>query len=683
MSFHVDHERTDWAAARAMCKGVPCRICGRTNDGCVTHEDGGTLCFHEASPRLTNAGYYHPPAGGDDGGWRERLAAMPPRVQRPAIDLDACDRAYRAILAACPLSDAQREAMLARGMTDDQILAEGYGTLAPGGRDELGRIAAEAAGDAVQHVPGLQRRDGVIELCAASGMLIPVRDVSGRVVGLRVRLEHVSPGDSRYRWVSSPTDETFAKVDGHTCHVALPPGWVPGDDVRRVIVTEGEIKAAITAWRMRIPVIAVPGVGNTGHVLEVVSLLTGGASTAVAVAYDADAETNAFVMAHREQLCQILAAAGHRVELWQWSIAGGKGLDDLIVNGLLPFPSAWRPPDGPPDGAGRMTVHPGEDPPAVDRLRQERDALNEHSKNLMRIARNKRNLGGDVAPIVAQMLYTEVRKWVIDKPSPDGRYRIIPGVLIGGTFNERGSRSEAVVSPGTFRNTMTKWEAAGLVPITRETEYIRKPGTKELIPRDVWVVDLGEENDLAALVEPLCTGNVYEAAGVERPRRGGARSCEGCGGTVFRRTVETVCVGCGLHAHEPKVKQFDVADELHGANLAPIERNREGVSSLHGANLASWEVEDDADELHGANLDGWETVAPRPAEPESLRMARAKAVLRQLQRSGHAPRLGMAGQLIVNEAESPMGDRLAGEVADYRAEIELWLLLDTAERLPA
>jgi len=587
-----------------------------------------------------------------------------PVPTRPAVDVDACDRAYRAILAACPLSTAHREAMLARGMTATEIEADGYGTLPRGGREDLGALAAAAAGEAAAgRVPGLVPNDrGRIIVVGSAGMLVPVRDVVGRVVGLRIRVDFNTK--NKYRWLSSSENDNVASISGNQpCHVALPAGWVPGE-TRRVIVTEGEIKAAITARKLRLPVVSLPGISCQGAVAQTIASVVGDQSISVSVAFDQekDETKQRTTDAMRDRLCQKLIEAGYRVDVLLWSNHDEqtKGIDDLLCRGLLPMPVAYRPPE--------TEIEVG---PVVDQLRQERDAARQHAHRLGRMARNK-NLGSDLAPTVAQILYTEVYAKAATNPTVDGKYRVIPSEVLAGERRENGDTVGGVVSPGTFRKNVVGWIEAGLVPVTIEKELVtRKNATRgpKVIERDVYVVDLGETNDIAALADPLCFGDMYAATGTERPRRGGIRTCQHCNGTKFRRTVELVCVDCGtMHS-----RSETIIEDIPSQTLRALGRDPEEVSRN----------EEDADDQAGDTLANFACMVPpatssRPPEPEALRVQRARSILAALRREGHNPRLGMADQLVVDETVRPMTDHLAGEVADYRGEIELWLLADLA-----
>lgn len=358
-------------------RATPCVICGYP-DWCARFPDGGVLCQRvESETPCNGGGWLWWPHGRPS----ERSAApLPspvrtPAPPRPTADPDTCDRAYRALLAAASLEDGHRANLTDRGMSGNEIDAGMYRTLPP--ETDRGELVAAAASaidvDLVGSVPGFVRRaDGGVRLTGEPGLLIPVVDAGDRVIGLRVRVDGETDS-GKYRWVSTSTGGAIS-VDGHTCHVCYPGGWFGwrgwGSRSPLVVVTEGEIKAAIASRRLAVPVVSVPGVGNTGHVCETVAEIvavdcgeTDRGQVTVAIAYDADAGSNPHVDANERRLARELQDAGYRVVRWDWSLTDAKGLDELLVAGLLPTPALY-----PVDRVAVATVD-------ADRLQRRIEAL--------------------------------------------------------------------------------------------------------------------------------------------------------------------------------------------------------------------------------------------------------------------------------------------------------------------
>jgi hypothetical protein len=312
-------------------------VCGDTTSYCLTFVDGATICGHTPNDHPAGLGFMHWPQGRPVD-WREHLARIPPPPPRRVVDATLADRAYRALLARCPLSAKHRADLRARGLTDDQIVRHGYGT---GPADAASRhavaaaVAAELGHDLAGAVPGFIRDTAGRRtlVCGDADLLIPVRDVPGRVAGIRPRPD--DPGEGgKYRWLSAGDDGPRSiGQDGHTLHVAQP--------VRRrtdhVLIVEGEIKANIAADAFGCIVLAVPGVGNTNQVLATLADLL---ATNVAIAYDKDTKPQTIenVAAAETRLAHLLIDAGHPVAQWTWGAEEAKGIDDLLAAGLWPFP---------------------------------------------------------------------------------------------------------------------------------------------------------------------------------------------------------------------------------------------------------------------------------------------------------------------------------------------------------
>lgn len=308
----------------------PCPVCGKP-EGCITFRDGMTLCFRIESPHRTDTGWYaHWPEGNETraADWRDRLPPTPPA---PPIDHVLCDRAYRSLLRLCPLSAEHRTQLHVRGMDDGEIGRRGYGSLPRDGRDELAAaIVAECGEAVVGGVPGFWIRFGAPTFAGEPGLLVPVRDLDGRVVRLQVRVDDpAKQADGKYRWASS-LDHDGGIGSGAPLHIAMPATpTTPG----RVGVTEGFIKGDIAADRLGIPVVCVAGVGNTTGVAEAVRAL--GATEVVAL-FDMDRTTNGHVARGEQRQVDRLVDAGLPVFRGSWP-AAHKGIDDALTAGVLPM----------------------------------------------------------------------------------------------------------------------------------------------------------------------------------------------------------------------------------------------------------------------------------------------------------------------------------------------------------
>jgi Domain of unknown function (DUF3854) len=541
---------------------LPCPVCDRTH-GCLLYPDGGVQCHHVESDRLTNGGWYHAPRVGANQPRPEPARAPRPAPRRDA-DPDTCDRAYRALLVAAGLSQTHRANLRDRGMSDAVIDDGLYATLPAD--DARGALVAAAAavvsGSLVGSVPGFVRHRGQVRLVGVPGLLVPVQDMDGRVVGLRVRPDERGDG-GKYRWISDTSaDPNAVGIDGHTIHVAYPLSW--SGAARYLPVVEGELKARISAERFGVPVLSVPGVANTRNVAATLAALGErfGGLPQVPIAYDADAETNPQVAAHEMRLAGELVAAGFRVVKWTWSASDGKGLDNLLAAGLLPLPTLYDAPGATP-GDDRSTRAQDAETAAQVRQLQRRVSVQ------VQVVANSRALGGDVGGKVALLLVGELAHQHTEQPAADGFYPVT-GSRLADAYG-----GAARMSPATARSYVSKFADAGLLEVQERREFTRNAKGETVPVKRSYVKYNGDAN---AMLETFAHGSVY-ADGEERPQRGGSGPsrprrlpvwCPSCGGENV-----AVCMSCGT------VTPAEPVAEPDRSNLATVVTSPQERSTTH------------------------------------------------------------------------------------------------------
>jgi hypothetical protein len=184
--------------------------------------------------------------------------------------------------------------------------------------------------DLLLSVPGLQlrsRQNGqYLSFGGPAGLLVPVRDLAGRVVALKVRRDAKDNGP-KYLYISSTA--SGGPGPGAPVHVPLYVGKRgPLDTVR---VTEGELKADVATHLSGILTISVPGVSAWRGAIPVLAELAPGV---VHLAFDADAATNPLVARATEATAEAVALEGYDVLLESWDSLLAKGVDDVLAAGL-------------------------------------------------------------------------------------------------------------------------------------------------------------------------------------------------------------------------------------------------------------------------------------------------------------------------------------------------------------
>lgn len=115
------------------------------------------------------------------------------------------------------------------------------------------------------------------------------------------------------------------------------------DDTYACYITEGEKKSIIGNHILNAPFIDIPGVNTYSKLLEYdcfnkrpVDYLMELGTQLIVIAYDADKSLNAKVLDCEKNTVKILKELGFSLAVANWNIAQGKGLDDLLINGIKP-----------------------------------------------------------------------------------------------------------------------------------------------------------------------------------------------------------------------------------------------------------------------------------------------------------------------------------------------------------
>lgn len=223
---------------------------------------------------------------------------------------------YAALIDRLGLSRRHREELKRRGLGDGAIEAAQYRTLGFLGRRKALAALREEYGEDLYSVPGFADEAGRPRLVPSDGLLIPVRDLKGRVVGCQVRVGE--PG-RKYLWMSHREARS-----GSPCHVSANPyGFViPW-------VTEGPLKADVASHLGEFWFLGVGGASQAMSAKGVIDQIPD--VEKVILAFDMDWQTNAGVEEKVSDLGSALEREGYEVEMATWE--GHKGIDDALLKG--------------------------------------------------------------------------------------------------------------------------------------------------------------------------------------------------------------------------------------------------------------------------------------------------------------------------------------------------------------
>lgn len=219
------------------------------------------------------------------------------------------DRAYRTLLENLELSEVHHQQLLKRGVPEERITVAQYRTLRNHDRGRAARAVCDGIGEEVLSVPGfVQGEYGVTLAGTSTGLLVPVRTITGDIQALKIRRD----SEPKYVYLTGGSDGGSC---GSPVHVPL---GIPRP-APVVRVTEGELKADVSTWLDAVPTIGVPGVTQWQKALPVLRELE---AKTVVIAFDApDVYEKAPVYEQARALWRTLLNDGYEVEMEDWYAA--------------------------------------------------------------------------------------------------------------------------------------------------------------------------------------------------------------------------------------------------------------------------------------------------------------------------------------------------------------------------
>lgn len=316
----------------------PCPICGEGNQKCA-YNSTVAICVNKDSDRECKEGKSFIKA------WIHRIdgsIAVQKRDQYPehiCQGRETLDKAYRAFLKMLILEPRHISMFLEQGVPLKMLIDNQYKTVPEFKKRWLYAKQLREMGLSLEGIPGFFQAEGkhgrFWTFAAQDGYFIPVKDMDGYIIRLRIRLDHPQikengKTEGKVKWFASP-DRYNGTPSGIVCHVAR------GDDTL-IEITEGEKKADIICYVTGHTCVSVPGVGTYRLAIPIIRKLM---PMGIKTAYDMDKLTNPDVLAFERQLQQAIKEEFPTIVLTkaEWDIAQGKGADDFLIwklrNGLV------------------------------------------------------------------------------------------------------------------------------------------------------------------------------------------------------------------------------------------------------------------------------------------------------------------------------------------------------------
>ena len=322
---------------RDVSRPAPCPVCGKPDRCRVTADGNAVMCRRSGTSETLGKGREKRDKDGAPFYLFRRgdPPATPPAHSHTegatnSATAEERDRVYRAFLKLLP-GTGVGAALDARGVPHGSPLRKRYRALPLQGRSKIAReLVAQGLEPLLARTPGFYVKTGdsgsaYWTFAGAVGLVVPVTDAAGLVVGLVVRPTSPVAGRGKYFWFSS------SKHGGAKCSRAIHvPKWDgPTETVR---LTEGILKADVSSELGDLLTLGLPGLYARGLAKLLAKL---GVKT-VRLALDADASGNPDVARAVAAHLAMLSRAGFAVELERWDAKDGKGIDDLLAAGKTP-----------------------------------------------------------------------------------------------------------------------------------------------------------------------------------------------------------------------------------------------------------------------------------------------------------------------------------------------------------
>lgn len=248
----------------------------------------------------------------------------PVKVQpavHPLKSLNERDAVYKRLLELLTLSDIHLYNLKKRGLSLQAIEKNAYRSI-PLLTEVRQAVVKKLSNEfKLNGIPGFYTgSDGYWDMYCKSGILIPVRDMGGRIQGLQLRLDDTS--NRKYRWLSSNHFQNGTGTEPwvHVC------GNV---NSKSAYITEGPLKADVASHLSGGKLfIAIPGINCTEKLQDVLKSM---GIIRIAEALDMDKLIKPEVSRAVDNIRSIVKECGIEYIPFRWN-AQFKGIDDYLYS---------------------------------------------------------------------------------------------------------------------------------------------------------------------------------------------------------------------------------------------------------------------------------------------------------------------------------------------------------------
>ncbi len=243
----------------------------------------------------------------------------PQKQEREPKALAERHSVYNEFLQMLELSNKHKSNLLNRGLDSSTVRKNMY-------RSVPDKIHADYISEKLSQshnllgIPGFYTENGIWRMTLKDGMFIPVRNQSGYIQGLQIRLDNVQ--EHKYRWFSSRFKENGTRACSWA-HISNSNSATN----KTVFITEGALKADVASYLSGDCYIGLSGVNCTA---DIVSLLDSMSIKNVYEALDMDKFTNKHVAVATDRLYRKLISAGINCESYVWD-KQYNGVDNYLL----------------------------------------------------------------------------------------------------------------------------------------------------------------------------------------------------------------------------------------------------------------------------------------------------------------------------------------------------------------
>ena len=241
-------------------------------------------------------------------------------------DISVLDDYFRKFMKFTTLEEEDREYLIGRGLTEEEIREDEYFTM-PNLWKVRDFIESIPNAEMLASIPGFYKEEGKWRIFKKKGIGIPIKNHNGQISGIQIRSSNAE-SKTRYLWFSAASMGGVSS--GSPVDVIYPE---QSKSESSVFITEGKFKSRAIVKKTKNISISVQGVSSWRNAVSEIQSMETIKNTAIV--FDADLMTKKEVLMQVYKFASKLFSLGKNVSVFCWKEEYGKGIDDLIESGNI------------------------------------------------------------------------------------------------------------------------------------------------------------------------------------------------------------------------------------------------------------------------------------------------------------------------------------------------------------